>query len=400
MLTFLQYVSQFSLTVSQGFEIDGEDPIPLRLAIRKLWLHYGLETPDFKINGSPDRLNGQDLKKILIRLGIDSSIDPRLGWIASYPSLLVSIALFNPKAIDTAKNKESFFLRKDYGSIAWILEDSLSLLDNKDDRILSHKGLGSVVHAVYPLPRQGGIKPIEIKELSPIKDDYEKRFVGVSKRFSIKSRSIEPSNDHPYLRDQSQDKYLLSFSVKNAKAFCQLNLLFFPNARRVENKLTLAYLEFRSIDHKSGSRSAITIGELYVLPDNRFKIGFNDKIDKIADPIEIASIAKMLPLLGVNKTVKGNTVHGMADIHKDSQLMQSSVWLKVGISVTIAVNPSGSGKIWYDARNADRPRNAEKTRNRLIQSAPPIHWDPIGKSDPDPIKGANLPRSVAFPYDR
>lgn len=403
MLTYLQYCSQYSLIVPQYITIDNGDPLPLRLAVRKLWLHYGLETPDFKLNGSPDRLNGQDLKKILLRLGIDSSLDPRLGWIASYPSLLMAIALFSPKEISYAKNSDPLFLRENFGSVIYLLEDSLNLLDNRSGQVLSHNGLGSICHAIYPFPRYGKIKQWELREIRELSEDdkkYEKRFVGVAKRFNVKSRSLEPANDHPYLRDQSQDKYLLAFSVKNVYIDCQLNLLFNPNHIRIENKLILGYLEFRTINHKIGSRSAIKIAELAVMPDNRMRFTFNEKIDQIVDPIELAAIAKMLPLLGVNKTVKGKTNHGIADIHCSSQLMESSTWLKVGVSVTIAINPNGTGKIWY--KNIDKKRNLDPSRNKRIQASPPMQWDPIGKGDPlpDPIKGAKKPRTADNPYDQ
>ena len=398
MITFLNYVRQYSLEYKQLIPVDNNGALPLRLAIRQLWINQGLESPSFQKNGSQDRLNGNDLRNVLLSLGVDSTLDPRLGWIGSYPSLILSIALTDPIGLLNGypKNEDPTHIRQNSGSIAWLLEDSLKFSDNKESMILSHDGLGSIVHKVYPFPRSGKVKKIEIKEenkADPV--PYEKRFTGISKRFKVAGSPLHPDSVHPYLRDQGQDRFLLCFTTQAYPVQGQLNILVNPARSFVGDKgdQLIGSLEYRSVNRITGSRLVRIIGDLIATTKGKFKITFNNRINEIIDPLDCKNLGKLFPLIGINqKTIKPDNYYTLSNIYESSQLLENSTWNKVGLNVSITKenNPIFIGK----------EKNTEKRRNRDIQSAPPIHWDPIGKSDPDPIKGANLPRSVAFPYDR
>jgi hypothetical protein len=84
---------------------------------------------------------------------VDSSLDPRLGWIGSYPSLILSIALTDPIGLLNGypKNEDPTHIRQSRGSIAWLLEDSLKFSDNKEyTATLWINGVPSSLVAIIP----------------------------------------------------------------------------------------------------------------------------------------------------------------------------------------------------------------------------------------------------------
>ena len=405
MIDFLSFISRYSLVMSDKIHFDGK-AYPLRLAVRKIWLDCDLESPDFRINGSEYELTGSDLKKLLIRLGFTSSIDPRLDWLASYPSLILAAAVIDPYGLlhgEIRDSKTTFIARGD--NSVWIVAKKLerSILDRSfmTDMIISHQGLGSIVHKIFPLPIEGQLKKYEIKEESkadPI--PYETRFTGTSKRFKVAGSPLHPDSVHPYLRDQSQDKFLICFTVNSYPIQGQLNILVNPTKWDISDRSSnlveyrLGSIEYRSVNRINGSRVVKTIGDLIATARGKFRIIVGKKIEEITDQLDLLNLGKLLPLIGINQKSIYSKAYTLCNIHESSQLLDPRIWHKVGLNVSITKenNPIFIGK----------EKNTEKRRNRDIQSAPPIHWDPIGKSDllPDPIKGANLPRSVDYPYDR
>lgn len=375
------YVSLFSKYRIQNYTVidslDGiQDPEEHNLIDLALFRFNKAGLGSFRISSSGS-ITGREIINLLSQLKIKDIRDPRLGYIARYPSLVLAMLLLKPEIIKKCSidsfNDFSYILpvAQDIETLSYISLPKIARSENDDYPIFY---CPSTVRDID----RSVIRPVNKTEefYDPLRfDTYLDRTVLNSD--GRKRNKIRIKRDH-YVGieklefDRIGDQYSY-FGVKREKEEETLLQVLF-NIKPTNKDIGDVFIQTNN--NRTGSQTRVNLGKLSLSKD-RLQIKFSNDLRSL-NSLNALHCAYLLNMIGIHLAgVKANLRYTLRMIDPDSGFVIPDHWSKVGIQVKYN-NENRSFRIISLGNDSTRkdPVVLPSGRDKNVY---PVGWNPTVK---------------------
>lgn len=332
----------------------------------------------FRISSSGS-INGREIISLLSQLKIKDIRDPRLGYIARYPSLVLAMLLLKPEVIKQC-SIDSF---NDFGYILPVA---------KDIELLSYISIPSIVRSdnddypVFYCPNsvkdidRSPVRPVNKAEeyYDPLKiDTYHDR--ATLNPDGRKRNKIRIKRDH-YVGverlefDRIGDQYSYFATKRDKEEETLIQVLF--NIKPTLKDIGSVFLQTNN--NATGSKIRVCLGKLSCSKD-RLQIKFSNDLRSL-NKLNALHCAYLLNMIGIHLAgIKANLAYTLRMIDPNSGFVIPDHWSKVGIQVNYN-QENRSFRILSLGISSTRKNDPVILPSGRDKNTYPIGWDPNNRN--------------------